>query len=77
LRFLDAVKRECLLLAEYPGVGTLRRRVPKRLRGLRSWPIRGFRKFLIFYMPVEGGVDVIRVLHGARRLGRALREPAR
>ena len=74
LRFLQAVKQECLLLAEYPGAGTLRQRVPKRLRGLRSWPIRGYRNYLIFYLQTEGGIDALRVLHGARRLGRVLRE---
>lgn len=34
--------------------------------GIRSWSITGFPNHLIFYRPVEGGIEVLRVLHGAR-----------
>ncbi len=37
-----------------------------RLNGLRRFPVRGFEKYLVFYLPREAGIDVIRVLHGAR-----------
>jgi len=33
--------------------------------GLRSFPIG---QYIIFYQPVPGGVDIVRVLHGARDL---------
>jgi plasmid stabilization system protein ParE len=34
---------------------------------MRSRLVRGFKKYLIFYRPlVGGGVEIIRVLHGAQ-----------
>jgi len=30
------------------------------------WPIKGFKNYLIFYRPIEQGVEIVRVLHGAR-----------
>jgi toxin ParE1/3/4 len=35
---------------------------------VRNFPVRGFRNHLIFYLPVQGGIEVWRVLHGARDL---------
>ncbi len=35
-------------------------------------PVSRFRNYLIFYVPVPGGIDVFRVLHGARDLGEVL-----
>jgi toxin ParE1/3/4 len=37
-----------------------------QLAELRCWPIRGFEKHLIFYLPKPDGIEVIRVLHGSR-----------
>lgn len=36
------------------------------VRGLRTAQVRRFRNYLIFYLPVAGGIDVIPVLHAAR-----------
>jgi toxin ParE1/3/4 len=30
------------------------------------WSIRGFQNYIVFYRPLEDGVDVVRVIHGAR-----------
>lgn len=35
---------------------------------MRVWPIRRFPNHLIFYRPIDGGIEVIRVLHGAQDL---------
>ena len=43
-----------------------------RLTGLRVWRIQGFPNHLIFYRPVDDGIEVIRVLHGARDIDRVL-----
>lgn len=45
-----------------------------RQAGLRRWPIPGFRNYLIFYRPMENGVEIVRVLHGARDIAAALEE---
>jgi len=39
-----------------------------RLKGLRRIPVKGFENYLVFYLPHQGGIDVIRVLHGARNI---------
>ena len=36
------------------------------LRGLRSFPVGNY---IVFYRPIEDGIEVYRVLHGARHLG--------
>jgi hypothetical protein len=41
-----------------------------RLRELRSFRVKGFEKYLIFYGPIPGGIEVFHVLHGARDLDR-------
>jgi toxin ParE1/3/4 len=59
-RLLDAMDT----LAEHPGIGAKR----DELRpGFRSYPVGNY---LIIYLPRDGGVEVLRVLHGAQNLGR-------
>jgi len=36
------------------------------LRGLRAWPMKGFRNYLIFYRSQDCGIEILRVVHGAR-----------
>jgi toxin ParE1/3/4 len=36
------------------------------LGGVRVWRVTGFPNHLIFYRPIAGGVEVIRVLHAKR-----------
>ena len=74
-RFLAAADEELLRIAENPGIGRLRQLRARRLKGFRSWPIRGFRRYLVFYRATADEVEVFRVLHGARDLERALVEP--
>lgn len=73
-RFLDAVEAALTLLADEPGVGTLREFSHPDLAGVRSWPIRGFENFLIFYRETPGGIEVIRFLHGARDIDAVLNQ---
>ena len=73
LRFLDTVEEAIKLLAERPSVGQLRGDVRNpRLRGLRSWTIRSFENYLIFYRIDDSNIEIVRVLHGARNLGTIL-----
>lgn len=46
-----------------------------RLLGLRCSRVRRFRNDLIFYRPIDGGIDVIRVLHAARNIAAILDDP--
>jgi toxin ParE1/3/4 len=73
-RFVEAVPRALDKLAQFPGAGSLRTFRDARLRGVRTWHVPGFRKYLIIYRPIEGGIEVLAVLHGARNLRARLRE---
>ena len=49
-----------VLLADAPGMGRAR---PELLPNLRSFPLGSY---LLFYRPHDNGIEVVRVLHGAR-----------
>lgn len=68
VRFARAVRatEEALLTA--PGMGSSRDYDNPTLTGMRSHSVRGFRKYLVFYIPHSAGIEVVRVLHGARDL---------
>ena len=53
-----------------PGMGVVTSFSGSEDRVLHRWRIRGFENFLIFYRPIEDGIEVIRVLHGAREIER-------
>lgn len=48
------------IIGRSPKIGVAR---PELSDGLRSFP---FGSYLIFYIEVKGGIEVIRVFHGAR-----------
>ena len=67
LRFFEAADTTFWLLARRPGIGKLYGlRTP--LEVIRSFPVKGFADILIFYRPLRGGIEVVRVLHGAREI---------
>ena len=70
VRFLEAADAAFEQLARRPGIGAPRRYRKPQLSGLRMWPIPEFEKHLIFYRQTEDGIEVVRVLHGARDLKR-------
>jgi toxin ParE1/3/4 len=49
-----------------PGMGSLWKSNNPQFQEMRMWPIHGFDNHLIFYRPIEGGIEVIRVLQAAR-----------
>jgi toxin ParE1/3/4 len=67
-RFLAAVDRACETLAQMPELGS--RPESRRLArtGVRLWSIRGFKRYVIIYRPLDDGIEVLRVVHGARNL---------
>jgi toxin ParE1/3/4 len=69
-RFLEAAEKTFDELAKRPYLGRLRHF--QRRPGLRSWQVEGFANYLIFYRPLADGVEIYRVLHGARDLRRLL-----
>jgi toxin ParE1/3/4 len=55
-RFLDKIGERCQALVQFPNMGLSR---DELLPSLRSLPIG---RYLIFYMPIDDGIQVIRVL---------------
>ena len=67
-RFLKEAEHAFGELTDMPALGRLRNFDNPRLAGMRCRSIPRFENYLIFYRPVEEGIEVIRVLHGARDL---------
>ena len=61
-RFTRALVSRFPKLASMPHLGREREELAARLRG---FPVGNY---VIFYRPMDGGVEIIRVLHGARDL---------
>jgi toxin ParE1/3/4 len=61
-RLLDSIDRRCSLLAENPNMGRAR---PDIAPELRYSPVGSY---LILYRGISEGVEIVRVLHGARNL---------
>jgi toxin ParE1/3/4 len=74
LRFYDAASATFEKVARMPGIGEQRESAHPRLAGVRVWRVEGFKKHLIFYRPTGEGIEIIRVLHGARDIDRILAE---
>lgn len=74
-RFLTAVDSTLETLALHPESGTRTIMNKTALQGMRRFPVSdGFEKNLLFYFPLQDGVDLVRVVHGSRDLERLLRE---
>ena len=65
-RFLLNAARSFNDLALHPEMGASLILQEPRLTGLRRWQVKGFEKFLVFYLPRPGGVSIVRVLHAAQ-----------
>ena len=59
-RLLDRIEERCRALARFPEMGVSREEL---MPGLRSLPIGNY---VIFYLPIEHGIDIVRVLPGMR-----------
>jgi toxin ParE1/3/4 len=59
-RVISNIREKCEVLSQQPGIGRNRSDL---LPNLRSFPIGNY---VIFYFPTGEGIEVIRVLHGAR-----------
>jgi toxin ParE1/3/4 len=59
-RWVDRLDKQFGLLATQPLMGRARDELAP---GVRSLP---FGRYVIFYAPLDDGIDVVRVLHGAR-----------
>jgi toxin ParE1/3/4 len=73
-RFSTQAEATFTRLAGMPGLGTPYDHDHPALAELRYVPISRFRKYLVFYRRVAGGIEIVRVLHGARDIATILAE---
>lgn len=66
-QLLRTFDQKLALLSEFPGAGQAR---PEIRAKVRSFPVG---EYLLFYRPIPGGIELLRVLHGKRELRRAFR----
>jgi toxin ParE1/3/4 len=59
-RLLREIDKRCRLLADNPMLGRARADLRPKLRSFAVG------SYLIFYRPLRNGVEIVRVLHGAR-----------
>lgn len=69
--FLEAAYETFEFLASNPGVG--RQRLDLGFPEIRSWRIKNFRRYSIFYRALPDRIQIWRVLDGARDLHQNLR----
>jgi len=67
-RLVDDLERAFHLLRDHPGAGS---DFSESVPGLRLFPRRGHR---IFYRIAQGTIEIVRVLHHSRDVGKALEE---
>ncbi len=67
-RFLESTHDTFVMLAQRPDMGRIRTFPQARLNNMRSFRVRDFERYLIFYRPIQDGIEVFHVLHGARDL---------
>lgn len=67
-RVLESTCATIRRLAENPGLGHPGKFRRPRLTGLRAKQVDKFRDYLIFYRPVQDGIEIVRVLCGSRNL---------
>lgn len=58
--FVAAIREKCENLSNNPETGRLR---PELLTVLRSFPVG---QYMIFYYSMDGDVEIVRIIHGAR-----------
>jgi toxin ParE1/3/4 len=61
-RLLDRIQETLLMLTKFPHMGISREGLKPNLHSFSVG------NYLIFYFPLEDGIEVVRVLHGAREL---------
>jgi toxin ParE1/3/4 len=66
IRFIEAARASFSTLIDKPGMGPEVLTSNSRLVGLRKWRVEHFPNILIFYIPVESGIEIVRIIHGAQ-----------
>jgi toxin ParE1/3/4 len=74
MRFCDAIDLEFACLSRNPGMGAARSYRHPLLEGLRMWPMRDSRRYLIFYRSAKDGIEIVRIIHASRDIAALFEE---
>src|SRR5258706_14077685 len=70
-RLINAAENTCDALVLQPQMG--HQEGFRKRAGVRSWRVKGFENYLIFYQVTSDTVDILRLIHGARDLPKLFR----
>ncbi|MBD2563351.1 MULTISPECIES: type II toxin-antitoxin system RelE/ParE family toxin [Nostoc] len=73
-RFLAAAETTFKQLGKMPGMGKPCQFSHPNLAGVRQQAIKGFKNYLVFYLPSDSGVEILRVIYGGRDIETILDE---
>ncbi|GCL36348.1 MAG: type II toxin-antitoxin system RelE/ParE family toxin [Sphaerospermopsis kisseleviana] len=74
LSFFDATRQTFSQIAQLPGIGSVYDIGNPRLVGLRKWQVKGFEKYLIFYLQGDECIEIVRLIYAARDISQILAE---
>jgi toxin ParE1/3/4 len=72
-RFFEALDATLTRLASMPELGERQDFHRPELARLRAWQVQGFENYIIFYRPIDRGIEVLRVLHAAQDIAAVLK----
>ena len=75
-RFRASIQEAITALAAMPAAGAPRHSDNPRLAGLRTWPVKGFEAFQVYYLAQPELLIIVRVLHSKRDIGAILEDQA-
>lgn len=67
-RVIDKIVHSMEMLSKMPEMAQKRPKLSEIYPDLRMWPVNEFSKYLVFYVPIEDGILVIRILHSSRNI---------
>ena len=65
-RFIDRVEQSLNTLPDMPRMGSLKDFQDPHLTDVRTWRIKSFPAYLIYYIAREYGVEVLAIMHGSK-----------
>lgn len=71
-RFVSAIEGDLHRLCQLPDIGSPCHFQRTEVQNLRRWAVNGFERWLVFYLPKNTAIEIIRVLHGARNISEIL-----
>jgi toxin ParE1/3/4 len=67
-QFLAGVDETLAMLERMPRAGRAWDSSKAHMRGARWWPVRGFRRHILVYRPIRGGIELLHVYHASQNL---------